>query len=280
MKVGCFALIDPFSVLDHQLERIAGMGFKFADVTDNSDGAELGVGFGFAAVASLDANPFDLKRMFDAHGLTITSYCAHSLLLDPPAPWRYGTSQIMKAIRAAAAMGVPHVITTEGEAHTDYGRELTESEALFSIRHALYEPLRMAEDFGVKILLEPHGPYTDSVERVEKLLDLCNSDALGINLDTGNLWLGGGNPVDFVRRLGSKIEHVHWKDMPAELESKRGSIFGMGMATIPLGSGMVDIAATVKALQEAGFEGYTTLEIAGDDALTGSVRYLESLGAV
>jgi hypothetical protein len=28
MKVGCFALVDPFSTLDHQLERIAGMGFQ------------------------------------------------------------------------------------------------------------------------------------------------------------------------------------------------------------------------------------------------------------
>lgn len=279
MKVGCFALIDPFSVLDHQLERIKGMGFSFADVTDNSDGAELGVGFGFAAVASLDANPFDLKRMFERHGLTITSYCAHSLLLDPPAPWRYGTPQIIKAVRAAAAMGIPHVITTEGEAHTEYGRSLSDEQALFSIRQKLYEPLRMAEDFGVKILLEPHGPYTDSAAHMEKLLDMCNSDALGINLDTGNLWLGGGDPVEFVKRLGSKIEHVHWKDMPADLEAKRGSIFGMGMATIPLGSGAVDIKGAAHALKGAGFDGYTTLEVAGDDALKGSVEYLESIGA-
>ena len=35
MKVGCFALIDPFSTLDHQLERIADMGLKYADVTDS-----------------------------------------------------------------------------------------------------------------------------------------------------------------------------------------------------------------------------------------------------
>lgn len=74
IKVGCFALIDPFSVLDHQLERIQGWGFKYADVTDNTDGACLGVEFGFTAVASLDANPFDLKRMFEKHGLTITSF--------------------------------------------------------------------------------------------------------------------------------------------------------------------------------------------------------------
>ena len=26
MKEGCFALVDPFQTLDHQLERIAGLG--------------------------------------------------------------------------------------------------------------------------------------------------------------------------------------------------------------------------------------------------------------
>lgn len=279
MKIGCFALIDPFSVLEHQLDRIAQMGFKYADVTENSDGADLGVGFGFAAVASLDANPFDLKRLFESRGLTITSFCAHSLLLDPPAPWRYGTSQIIKAVRAAAAMGVEHVITTEGEPHTEYGERLSEEEGIFTIAQKLYEPLRLAEDFGMKILLEPHGPYTDSIERVEKIIDRCDSEALGLNLDTGNLWLGGGDPVAFVEKLGSKIEHVHWKDMPQELEEKRGSVFGAGMATIPLGTGRVDIAGTVKALKKAGFDGYTTLEIAGDDALKKSAEYLSSLGA-
>ena len=81
-------------------------------------------------------------------------------------------------------------------------------------------------------------------------------------------------PVAFVNKLGTKIEHVHWKDMPAELESSRGSVFGAGMATIPLGTGSVDIAGTVKALKESGFDGYTTLEVAGDEALQESVKFL------
>ena len=41
IKVGCFALVDPFSLLDHQLERVAGLGFKYADVTDNHPGGIL-----------------------------------------------------------------------------------------------------------------------------------------------------------------------------------------------------------------------------------------------
>lgn len=279
MKVGCFALIDPFSVLDHQLGRIQEWGFKYADVTDNTDGGCLGVEFGFTAVASLDANPFDLKRMFEQHGLTITSYCAHANLLDPAAPWRYGTAQIIKAVRAAAAMGVKHVITTEGDPKTEFGHNLSEREALFSIREKLYEPLRMAADYGVKILLEPHGKYTDSVDYMEKILELCNSEALGINMDTGNCWLGGGDPVEMIKRLGSKIEHVHWKDWPAEMEAQRGKVFGAGMSIIPLGTGVVDIKGSFEALKAAGYNGYTTLEVAGEENVKQSYAYLKSLGA-
>jgi len=277
ITIGCFALVDPFSTLDHQLDRIRDLGFRHADVTDNADGGCLGVEFGFTAVASLDANPHDLKRAFDARGLEITSYCAHANLLDASAPWRYGTAQIVKAVRAAAAIGVRHVISTEGDPRTDFGRRLTRDQAIFSIREKLHEPLRVAEDHGVKLLLEPHGPYTGSVDTTEAILTACDSPALGLNLDTGNLWIGGDHPVDMIRRLGAQIEHVHWKDMPHDLESVRGTLFGTGMSTIALGTGAVGIEDVHRALMDAGFDGHTTLEIAGDEAVLASRDYLESL---
>jgi inosose dehydratase len=277
IKVGCFALINPFQVLVQQLEQIKSWGFHYADITDNTDGACLGAEFGFTSVASLDANPFDIKRMFEANGLTITSVCAHANLLDPTAPWRYGTAQIIKAVRLAATIGVEHVVTTEGEPSTTFGKSLTNSEAIYSIKEKLYEPLRLAEDLGVKLLLEPHGHITDSVEHMERLIDACNSEALGVNLDTGNLWLGGGEPLHMIERLGSKIGHVHWKDMPEEMRVNRGKIFGCGMAVIPLGSGVVGIKEIYEALVAIGFDGHTTLEVAGEQAVLKSYEYLQSL---
>lgn len=118
MNFGCFALVAPFQPLRAQLNLIKEMGFSHADVTDNTDGAYLGVEFGFTALASLDTNPHDLKRLFADNCITPTSFCAQANLLDPAAPWRYGTSQIIKTVRAAAAMGIPHAITTEGEPKT------------------------------------------------------------------------------------------------------------------------------------------------------------------
>lgn len=277
MNIGCFALVQPFSTLDAQLEQLARLGFKHADVTDNSDGACLGAEFGFTAIASLDANPYDIKRLFEKYGITITSYCAHANLLDPAAPWRYGSAQIIKAVRAAAAIGVDHVITTEGEPTTSFGHQLTESERIFSIAEKLYEPLRVAADYGVKILLEPHGPVSDSIEQTEHVLDRCDSTALGLNLDTGNFWLGGGDPLAYVQRFGDRIEHVHWKDMPKDMENLRGQKFGCGMAVIPLGTGVVGIEKIYHALKAVGFDGYTTLEITGKDAVLQSRDFLNSL---
>lgn len=279
IKIGCFALVDPFSTLDHQLDRIRDWGFRFADVTDTSDGAVLGNHFGFSAVASLDANPFDLKRMFEERGLTITSYCAHADLLDPAAPWRYGTGEIIKAVRAAAAIGVAHVVTTEGEPVTEFGRGLELRDAILVLKEKLWEPVRIAEDHGVKILFEPHGPISGTIDGTTALLEAIDSPAFGLNLDTGNCWLAGTDPVEYTRTFGSKIEHVHWKDLGAQWEAQRGQIFGCGMADIALGTGVVDIEGSFRALEAAGFDGFTTLEVGGDEAVLGSAAFLESLGA-
>ena len=49
MKIGCFALVEPFAPLARQFAAIAEMGLHYADLTDNHDGATLGVEYGFAA---------------------------------------------------------------------------------------------------------------------------------------------------------------------------------------------------------------------------------------
>ncbi len=114
---------------------------------------------------------------------------------------------------------------------------------------------------------------------MEKILELCDSPALGVNFDSGNSWLGGTDPVEMVKRLGPKIEHVHWKDWPAEMQAQRGKIFGAGMSGTALGAGVVDIKGVYNALVAAGYDGYSTLEIAGDDAVKQSYAYLKALGA-
>jgi len=275
MKIGCFALVDPFQVLDHQLKRIAGMGFKYADVTDNHPGGLLGRDFGFNATVSLDDNPIDVKRQFEKYGLSITTVCAHANMLDPVAPFRYGTHELMKAIQLASLMDVEFVVTTEGEPSTQWGKKLSFDESIFVISERLYEPVRLAADLGVTILLEPHGPITDSIKGMEAILDSLNDPkGLALNIDTGNSWLGGTNPVEFAKKFKSKIHHIHWKDLPSEYEKDRGKIFGCGFSPIALGDGVIDIDGVFQVLKDVE---YATLEIAGDDNLKKSLEYLTIL---
>jgi inosose dehydratase len=279
MKVGCFALVDPFSVVDHQLERIAGLGFKYADVTDNHPGGLLGNEFGFTGALSLDSNPADVKAMFDKHGLTITSVCAHANLLDATSPAVYGTTEILKAIRLAAGLGVTDVITTEGDPKTAWGHGLTPAERVFVVAEKLYEPIRLAEAMGVRILLEPHGILTDSIDGMQAILDkLGNPANLGVNMDTGNSWLGGADPVEMANAFKEIIWHVHWKDLPAEWEAQRGSVYGCGFGPIALGEGVIDVAGVYDVLKDGAAE-YSTLEVGGDENMLKSYAYLKSLGA-
>ena len=275
MKIGCFALITPFSSMERQFQAIRDLGINYADVTDNHDGATLGTEYHFSASVSLDSHPADLLAVSSKYNVTLTSVCAHANLLDPASPSRYGTAQIIKAIKLASFLGVKQVITTEGDPKTDFGHSLTPEQKLFSIREKLHEPVRWAKHFGIEILIEPHGELTDSLDGMASILDaLGESETVGINLDTGNCWLGGGDPVEFVRAFGSRIKHVHWKDMGKDWLPKRGTIFGCGMATIPLGDGVIDIPQIVKLLKQAGFDGPTTLEIAGEEAVRTSAARL------
>lgn len=275
MIIGCFALIEPFSHMRRQFEAIREMGITHADLTDNHDGATLGTEFGFSASVSLDSNPADIRAMVEDCGITLTSMCAHANLLDPTAPHRYGTAQIIKAIRLAHHLGLRQVITTEGDPKTPFAHALSREQKLFMICEKLYEPVRWARELGIDLLLEPHGELTDAVDGMGDILDALDAhDTVGVNLDTGNCWLGGGDPMEFISRFGPAIRHVHWKDMSPEWIPRRGTVFGCGMATIPLGDGVVGIERIVHALLDIGFDGPTTLEVAGRDNVVVSAQRL------
>jgi len=276
IKIGCFALVNPFSPLEAQFQAIREMGFEYADLTDSHDGALLGNEFGFTAAASLDGHPSRVREMADAHSLTLTAVCAHANLLDPTAPDTYGTAQIIKAIRLARDLGVKQVITTEGDPKTAFGENLTYEERIFTIAEKLYWPVQWAEELGIELLIEPHGIVTDSVEATAELLErIGHPDTVGLNLDTGNLWLGGGDNFEYIERFADRIKHVHWKDLDSEWEPKRGEQFGCGMGLIALGDGVIGLPEIAAELKQRGFDGPTTLEVFGADAVKASAERLQ-----
>jgi len=279
MNIGLFLLIEPFASVEVQLQRAKEMGFDHADITDtNSGGSMLGTA-GFSPTVSLDDNPFEVKRLFEKYGITAATVCAHAGLLEPSSPGTYGTAEIVKAVQFAAAIGIKDVITTDTDPRSEWAQNLSYEECVFTIAEKLYTPVQMAADFGVRILLEPHGPITDSIKGIQDVMDrLGNPDALGVNLDTGNSWLGGADPVEMAKVFKDKIHHIHWKDLGPEWEEKRGTVFGCGFSTIALGDGVIDIKGVCEVLKDADIAS-STLEIIGsEDILKKSKSYLQACG--
>ena len=279
MKIGVFLLIEPYASVERQLQRAKEMGFDCADITDtNAGGSMLGTA-GFSPTVSLDENPFEVKRLFNKYGIMPSTVCAHAGLLEPSNPGVYGTSEIMKAVKFAAAIGIKDVVTTDTEPQSEWARSLTHDQMVFTIAEKLYTPVKMAADYGVRILLEPHGPITDSIKGLQDVMNFLNNpSSLGVNLDTGNAWLGGADPVEMARVFKTKIHHVHWKDLGADWVPKRGKQFGCGFSTIALGDGVIDLRGVCAALKGANIE-TSTLEIVGtEDVLKRSVNFLKSLG--
>jgi inosose dehydratase len=279
MNIGLFLLIKPFASIEEQLKAAKDMGFTCADITDtNAGGSMLGTA-GFSPTISLDDNPFDIKRLFDKYGIRISTVCAHANLLDPSKPSRYSTSEIMKAIKIAAALGVKDVITTENEPSSEWGKKLDFDQRTFVIAEKLYEPVKMAEDYGIRVLVENHGPITDTIEGLARIFELLdNPPSLGMNLDTGNTWLGGTDPVDVARKFKDKIHHIHWKDLGEDWLPRRGKQYGAGFSTIAMGDGIIDIKGVCEILKDQDIEN-STLEIIGDEEmLKKSFSYLRSCG--
>lgn len=279
MNVGVFLLIKPFASVNVQLTHASEMGFTCADITDtNAGGSMLGTA-GFSPTVSLDDDPFEVKRMFEKHGITPSTICAHAGLLEPSNPGVYGTPEIMKAVRFAAAIGIKDVVTTETDPRSEWARSLSYEEQIFIIAEKLHTPVKMARDYGVRILMEPHGPITDSIRGLQDVFDrLNNPESLGVNLDTGNSWLGGVDPVEMATVFKHKIHHIHWKDLGAEWEPKRGKQYGCGFSTIALGDGVIDIKGVCDVLKDCQIE-TSTLEIMGEpDIYKRSKDYLRECG--
>ena len=133
MNIGVFLLIEPFASVEKQLEHAKGMGFTHADITDtNAGGSMLGTA-GFSPTVSLDDSPFEVKRLFEKYGITPSTVCAHAGLLEPSNPGIYGTSEIMKAVKFAAAIGIKDIVTTDTDPRSEWAKSLSYQECVFVI---------------------------------------------------------------------------------------------------------------------------------------------------
>ena len=111
--------------------------------------------------------------------------------------------------------------------------------------------LSYAEDYGVKALIEnvpePFPYVLKSVEDFSRFFDEIGAD-IGMVLDVAHANLRG-EALEFIRRFGERIEHVHVSDNDGDSD-----------AHLRVGEGSIDWGRTMEALRESPFDGWVTVE--------------------
>ncbi|MEY9853187.1 sugar phosphate isomerase/epimerase [Leifsonia sp. EB41] len=107
------------------------------------------------------------------------------------------------------------------------------------------------------------GTFVETPDEIDLLLDRVD---VGLTLDTGHLLIGGGDPAEAWDRWGSRINHVHLKDVNRDrLRAIVGAGGGMvevwsGGTFVPLGDGDLDTTAFLDDLVKAGYAGWVVIE--------------------
>ena len=226
---------------------------------------------GYSGVEMFDGNvreyedrPDDLRRLLDDAGVglvavyTGANFVYRDVLEDEL--WR-----IAKAAQLAASFGAANLVVGGGAKRSGG----TTDEDYERLAAGLDRVVEIAEQAGLRASFHPH--LTTIVEGPDEVDRILAMSRIGFCPDTGHLAASGGDPVDLIRRHAARVRHVHLKDFTPDP-------FGFH----PLGRGTVDIPGVVRALDEADYDGWATVELdqfdgSPADAAAESFRHLQPL---
>ena len=237
---------------------------------------------GYEPGISLQSNPRALKRYCDEKGLMVSQIDGSYPFMGPDGS-AFGVQYVQQSIRFAAELDCPMVDTVDGASEIEgYTRD-----EVFRITCDNYrQVLSWAEDYHIIINVEPHGPYTNDIEFMHKLFQYFDSEWLRCNFDTGNTFIAGHDPLDYLKALRPYVSHCHIKDVSSGLAAAaRGEETGIACSEVPIGGGVNadNIKNCLAFLKETNWDGVVSLECYGaDENIRESVVFLraqlESLG--
>ncbi|HNR34700.1 MAG TPA: sugar phosphate isomerase/epimerase [Candidatus Hydrogenedentes bacterium] len=196
----------------------------------------------FHSVSMLD-DPLRIRRACEAAGVKLSGLSGHTPLCKP----EIGTEYLKQAIRFAAECGAPVVNTDEGPKPS----WTTEAEDFVLMRYVLREASFVAEPRGILIGLEPHQQYSKRPAGLERIANLIDSPAIGINFDTGNSFLAGQDPYSWMEAVKDRLVHVHAKDISIQQsEAERGKVTGTPVGCA-CGDGVIDWARVISICKSA-----------------------------
>jgi len=71
---------------------------------------------------------------------------------------------------------------------------------------------------GVQAVFHHHaGTYSETPSEIDQILSITDPSLLGLYLETGHYFYGGGHPVKLAHNIASRIWHLHLKDIRGDV---------------------------------------------------------------
>jgi sugar phosphate isomerase/epimerase len=226
------------------------------------DGVSWIHGLGYQPHVALWEDPVLLGRRMERYGVRFSQIDA-AFPLSLPEGATLGVEYVLHTIRWAKLAGVPCVDTTDDRRRPE---GLSDAEALEHMRRIYRQILRVAEAYEIIINIEPHGYYTTKPDFMAEMLAFADSPWLRMNMDTGNTYIAGQDPVAFLERFLDKVSHVHIKDVSESLaRAARGELTGIAVSHCAIGEGVnaENIRRCLKLLRDGGYRGVLSIECEG-----------------
>lgn len=122
-------------------------------------------------------------------------------------------------------------------------------------------------DLGIRIAPHPHiwGPI-ERPEEVHRLMELTDPRYVDLIVDTAQINLGGGDPVEMIVTYYDRLASLHWKDSKAEYRGYTGPTptqeqHREEILYKDLGAGGVDLPGIWNILLERKYAGWITLDL-------------------
>jgi sugar phosphate isomerase/epimerase len=226
------------------------------------DGASWIHGLGYQPHVALYEDPLLLRRKMDTYGVRFSQVDAAYPLSGKDGPL-YGVPYVLKTLQWAKLIGCDRIATTDG-LHQPEG--LQDADAMALMKRSYQQIVEVAQVYEIYINIEVHGYFTTNPDMVAEMLDFCDSPYLGMNMDTGNTFISGRDPVAFLQRFVDKVNHVHVKDVSESLAAAvRGEDTGIAVSHCALGDGVNadNIRQCLTILRDHGYDGVLSMECEG-----------------
>lgn len=223
------------------------------------DGVSWIHGLGYHPHVALWEDPLLLRNKMDDYGVSFTQIDA-AFPLSTIEGATLGLEYVLRTIPWAKLAGCPRIDTTD---HHSRPVGMTDAEVMTQLRRVYQRIMRVAEAYKVTVNIEPHGYYTTKPDFLEEMLSFVDSPFLCLNLDIGNIFIAGQDPIRFVERFHPKISHVHVKDVAASLAAEsRGELTGIASSHCAVGEGInaENVRKCLEMLVGHGYHGVLTIE--------------------